>query len=169
MSDSNDIELAANGDKHAFKRLYERHVRGVYGMVFRLTADRSLADDLVQEIFVQAWRSLPKFDGRAKFSTWLFSLANNVGITEMRKQSRWFKRNERAVEYNTQDEADSSDIDLGELDKLIIRLPEQTRQVFVLHALEDYSHQQIADMLHIAEGTSKSQFFRAKKMMQEWL
>ncbi len=168
MSDSNDIELAANGDKHAFRRLYERYVRGVYGMVFRLTADRSLADDLVQEVLYRPGVHYPNLMVEQSFNV-AFSLANNVGITEMRKQSRWFKRNERAIDHNTQDETDSSDIDLGELDKLIIRLPEQTRQVFVLHALQDYSHQQIADLLHIAEGTSKSQFFRAKKLMQEWL
>ena len=69
MSELTDIELAGNGDKAAFKRLYDRHVRQVYGQVLRLTADRSLTDDLVQEIFVQLWRSLSKFDRRAKFST----------------------------------------------------------------------------------------------------
>lgn len=171
MSELTDIELAGNGDKAAFKRLYDRHVRQVYGQVLRLTADRSLTDDLVQEIFVQLWRSLSKFDRHAKFSTWLYSLANNVAITELRKQTRWFKRNERAAEQSDPDQlADLHDgIDLGALDKLVIRLPEQTRQVFVLHALNDYTHQQIADLLGIAEGTSKSQFHRARNLMQEWL
>lgn len=171
MSELTDIELAASGDKSAFKRLYDRHVRQVYGQVLRLTADRSLSEDLVQEIFVQLWRSLPKFDRRSKFSTWLYSLTNNVAITELRKQQRWFKRNERAAEQANENQAsDLNDgIDLGALDKLVVRLPEQTRQVFVLHALNDYTHQQIAELLGIAEGTSKSQFYRARQLMQEWL
>lgn len=171
MSELTDIELAGSGDKAAFKRLYDRYVRQIYGQVLRLTADRSLTDDLVQEIFVQLWRSLSKFDRRAKFSTWLYSLANNVAITELRKQTRWFKRNERAAEQISSEQvSDLQDgVDLGALDKLVIRLPEQTRQVFVLHALNDYTHQQIADLLGIAEGTSKSQFHRARTLMQEWL
>ncbi|RUO39715.1 RNA polymerase sigma factor [Idiomarina aquatica] len=171
MSETTDIALAAKGDKAAFKRLYDRHIRNVYGQVLRLTADASLTDDLVQEIFVQVWRSLPKFDQRSKFSTWLYSLANNVAITELRKQTRWFKRNQRAAEQEDPHRcADLEDgIDLGALDQLVIKLPEQTRQVFVLHALNNYSHQQIADLLGIAEGTSKSQFHRARNLMQEWL
>ena len=171
MSELTDIELAGKGDKAAFKRLYDRHVRQVYGQVLRLTADRSLTDDLVQEIFVQLWRSIANFDQRSTFSTWLYSLSNNVAITELRKQSRWFKRNQRAADYIMQkpDGDLSNGIDLGALDKLVVRLPEQTRQVFVLRALNDYSHQQIADLLGIAVGTSKSQFHRAKYLMQEWL
>ena len=158
-----------NGDEQAYIALVNRYKDKLINFVYRLVNDRDQAEDIIQDTMLKLYTHKHYYRNIAKFSTWLFSLANNVGITEMRKQSRWFKRNERAIDHNTQDEADSSDIDLGELDKLIIRLPEQTRQVFVLHALQDYSHQQIADLLHIAEGTSKSQFFRAKKMMQEWL
>lgn len=172
MSENTDVELAAKGDKAAFRRLYDRHVRQVYGQVLRLTADRSLTDDLVQEVFVQTWRSLPKFDQRAKFSTWLYSLANNVSITELRKQQRWFKRNQRAQEQHQRIHGDNPETDglqISDLDKLVMRLPEQTRQVFVLSAIDGYTHQQIGELLGIAEGTSKGQLHRARSLLQEWI
>lgn len=165
---SDDVLLAAQGDVEAFQRLYHLHIRQVYGLALRLCADRSLANDLVQEVFVQVWQKLGSFRGEAKFSSWLYRVATNICLTELRKQNRWFAK------FNFGDNApseqfDEGALDISQLDKLILKLPEQTRQVFVLHALQGESHQQIADWLGIAVGTSKAQFHRARKRLEECL
>lgn len=165
---SDDVLLAARGDVQAFQRLYHLHIRQVYGLVFRLCADKTLADDLVQEIFVQLWQKLGSFRGEAKFSSWLYRVATNICLTEMRKQNRWFSRF-NVLDNAVQEQTQAGDLDVSQLDKLILKLPDQTRQVFVLHALQGESHQQIADWLGIAVGTSKTQFHRARKRLEEWL
>lgn len=165
---SEDVLLAAQGDVQAFQRIYHLHIRQVYGLVLRLCADKALADDLVQEIFVQLWQKLGSFRGEAKFSSWLYRVATNVCLSEMRKQKRWFSRF-TFDETATSEQPGEIDLDLTQLDKLILKLPDQTRQVFVLHALQGEPHQQIADWLGIAVGTSKAQFYRARKRLEEWL
>lgn len=164
----NDVILAAKGDVQAFQRLYHLHIKQVYGLVFRLCADRTIADDLVQEVFVQIWKKLGSFRGESKFSSWLYRVATNICLTEMRKQKRWFSKLKHQ-ELEAGDELDKGELDISQLDKLILMLPEQTRQVFVLHALQGESHQNIAVWLGIAEGTSKAQFHRARKSLEEWL
>jgi len=165
---SDDVLLAAQGDVDAFQRLYYRHIKQVYGLVLRLCADKALADDLVQEVFVQLWQKLGSFRGESKFSSWLYRVTTNICLTEMRKQKRWFSRF-TSDSKEISEPINEGNLDVSQLDKLILKLPEQTRQVFVLHALQGESHQQIADWLGIAPGTSKAQFHRARKRLEEWL
>lgn len=165
---SDDVLLAAQGDVDAFQRLYYRHIKQVYGLVLRLCADKALADDLVQEVFVQLWQKLGSFRGESKFSSWLYRVTTNICLTEIRKQKRWFSRF-TSNSKETSEPINEGNLDVSQLDKLILKLPEQTRQVFVLHALQGESHQQIADWLGIAPGTSKAQFHRARKSLEEWL
>ncbi|KPD21625.1 RNA polymerase sigma factor [Idiomarina abyssalis] len=165
---SDDVLLAAQGDVDAFQRLYYRHIKQVYGLVLRLCADKALADDLVQEVFVQLWQKLGSFRGESKFSSWLYRVTTNICLTEIRKQKRWFSRF-TSDSKETSEPINEGNFDVSQLDKLILKLPEQTRQVFVLHALQGESHQQIADWLGIAPGTSKAQFHRARKRLEEWL
>ncbi len=84
------ISAAKLGDKAAFKKLYELHVGRVYGLCFRLCADKSLAEDATQEVFVQLWQKLANFDGNSQFSTWLHSVTSNVTISYLRKQRGWW-------------------------------------------------------------------------------
>ncbi|RUO64820.1 RNA polymerase sigma factor [Idiomarina ramblicola] len=165
---SEDVLLATRGDVDAFQRLYYLHIKQVYGLVLRLCADKSLADDLVQEVFVQLWQKLGSFRGDSKFSTWLYRVTTNICLTEMRKQKRWFAKL-TSDSHDVSEQVSEGGLDMSQLDKLILKLPEQTRQVFVLHALQGESHQQIADWLGIAIGTSKAQFHRARKRLEEWL
>ncbi|WP_417440025.1 RNA polymerase sigma factor [Idiomarina abyssalis] len=165
---SDDVLLAAQGDVDAFQRLYYRHIKQVYGLVLRLCADKAFADDLVQEVFVQLWQKLGSFRGESKFSSWLYRVTTNICLTEIRKQKRWFSRF-TSDSKETSEPINEGNLDVSQLDKLILKLPEQTRQVFVLHALQGESHQQIADWLGIAPGTSKAQFHRARKRLEEWL
>ncbi|RXS42327.1 RNA polymerase sigma factor [Idiomarina sp. 29L] len=166
--DEQDIIEAINGDVRAFKRLYERHLNHVYGLVFRLCGDRAMADDLTQDVFVQLWEKLSSFRFESKFSTWLYSVTSHICLSELRRQKRWFQRFKNSPKDGVE-LADKGGADLSRLDTLLFRLPEQARQVFVLHALEGAPHQQIANVLGIAVGTSKAQFHRARKSLEEWL
>ncbi|MEX1221003.1 MAG: sigma-70 family RNA polymerase sigma factor [Idiomarina sp.] len=168
--DSPLVERAQAGDMQAFQRLFQRHQKRVFGLVYRLCNDTSYAEDLAQEVFVQVWHKLSSFRGESKFSTWLHTVATRVAIGELRKQQRWFRRVRlRFADETVPEQSVDAPADLGELDKHIQRLPEKTRWVFVLHALEGLRHDEIAEQLNIAVGTSKAQFHRARGLLEEWL
>ena len=167
--DAQLVKAAANGNIQAFQQLFERHQRSIYGLVWRLAGDSNLADDLTQEVFIKLWDVLASFRGESKFSTWLHTVATRVAISELRKQRNWqhlqlTDANDYA-EQLTHEEAP----DLSTLDRLMLRLPPQTRAVFVLHCLEGLRHEDVAQELGIAVGTSKAQVHRARSMLEEWL
>ena len=162
------IERIKSGDQGAYTTLYELHIKRVYGLCLRLLADQAHAEDAAQEVFVQAWRKIAQFDGRSQFSTWLYSVASNVAINYLRKQKNWLQK-VVSIENCGMDEQSANDCKgLNGLDKLIVRLPERARMVFVLFAIEGYRHEEIADQLGMAVGSSKSQYHRARQLLQEW-
>ncbi|KZN46875.1 RNA polymerase sigma factor [Pseudoalteromonas luteoviolacea] len=156
------------GDQVAFAALYEQCHQRVYALCLRLLADQAHAEDACQEVFVQLWHKVSQFNGQSKFTTWLHSVTSNVAISYLRKQKNWLTK-VVSFENSGMDEASISLCgDLNGLDKLILKLPERARLVFVLHAVEGYRHEEIATMLGMAVGSSKSQYHRAKKLLQEW-
>ena len=162
------ITRCQSGCQSAFASLYERYGNKVYALSLRLTADREHAEDVSQEVFIQLWHKIGQYQGQSKFSTWLYSVTSNIAVSYLRKQKSWLQK-VVSIEDNGMDiEALNECPMLGGLDKLIVRLPERARLVFVLHAVEGYRHEEIADMLGMAVGSSKSQFHRARQLMQEW-
>ncbi|MBH0022444.1 sigma-70 family RNA polymerase sigma factor [Pseudoalteromonas sp. SWXJ133] len=162
------IERVKSGDQGAYTTLYELHIKRVYGLCLRLLADQAHAEDAAQEVFVQVWRKIAQFDGRSQFSTWLYSVASNVAINYLRKQKNWLQK-VVIIEHCGMDEQSANDCKgLNGLDKLIVRLPERARMVFVLFAIEGYRHEEIAEQLGMAVGSSKSQYHRARQLLQEW-
>nr|WP_232367646.1 RNA polymerase sigma factor [Alteromonas pelagimontana] len=163
------IQAAQLGDKHAYRSLYEQYVGRVYALCYRLTGDRSLAEDATQEVFIQLWRKLDNYNQQSKFTTWLHSVTANVTISYMRRQKGWFKRIFSIDDNPVEHEETSASSDSVDLESLILRLPERARMVFVLHAIEGYRHEDIAQMLNMAVGSSKAQFHRAKQLMKSWM
>ncbi len=163
------IAAAQAGDKQAYRQLYDRHVGRVHALSYRLTADRALAEDATQEVFIQLWRKLDNYNAKSKFSTWLHSVTANITVSYMRKQRGWVQRmfniEGSAAEHHTA-EGSAGEVDL---EAYIARLPERARMVFVLHAIEGYRHEEIASMLNMAVGSSKAQFHRAKHLLKEWM
>lgn len=155
---------AQQGDKTAFRQLYQQHLSRVYAVCLRLLADRGKAEDACQDVFVKVWQQLHLFRGDSSFSTWLHSIATRTAI------DLW--RQDKLLRLATEELPDIAGVELGqsnELEQLILRLPHQARAVFVLFALEGYQHQEIAELLGIAEGSSKSQYHRARQLLREWL
>jgi RNA polymerase sigma-70 factor (ECF subfamily) len=162
------IEHVKSGDQVAYSKLYTLHIKRVYGLCLRLLADEAHAEDAAQEVFVQVWHKIAQFDGRSQFSTWLYSVASNIAISYVRKHKSWLNK-VVSIEQEGMDEQTALDCKgLNGLDKLIVRLPERARMVFVLYAIEGYRHEEIAQKLGMAVGSSKSQYHRARQLLQEW-
>ncbi|HEV8124484.1 MAG TPA: RNA polymerase sigma factor [Gemmatimonadales bacterium] len=168
----NDLVLAAQGgDENAFRSLYDRTVERIYALCLRLSADPGHAEELTQDVFVQAWRKLATFRGESAFSTWLHRLAVNVVLAEKRATGRR-ERRVRPVEGLEDLESPGRAPRPGlrmDLDAAIAALPAGARAVFVLHDVEGYRHEEIAELSGVAPGTSKAQLFRARRLLREML
>ena len=163
------IVSAQQQDKAAFKALYEMHVPRIYALCSRLCADRSQAEDATQEVFIQLWRKIQNFKGDSQFSTWLHSVAANVTVSYIRKQRGWWQNMMNIDDSGIPEQTAEMNIADSHLEKLIARLPERARMVFVLHAIEGYRHEQVSEILNMAIGTSKAQFHRARQLLEEWI
>lgn len=159
------LEAARNGDQRAFESLYRQTVDAVYGLCLRMTASPSLAEDCVQQTYLQAWKNLPRFRGDSALGTWLHQIAVNEVRAHFRKEAR------HSVDVSDEDAPGltpvaGADIDL---ERAISELPERGRAVFVLVGVYGYPHEEAANMLDIAIGTSKAHFHQARRRLQERL
>jgi len=154
-----------SGDERALEALYRLHAGRVYALGLRLTADTSRAEEIVQDVFLQAWRRIGSFEGRSRFSTWLYRLTVNRSLDTMRSKaaSRRERLNFESFDRATHDNGMEAAMDL---ESAIASLPEGARVVFVLHDVEGYRHEEIADLSGIAPGTSKAQLFRARRLLR---
>jgi RNA polymerase sigma-70 factor (ECF subfamily) len=163
------VALARTGDASAFEKLYRASVDRVYGLCLRMTGNVSEAEDCVQEAFIQAWNKLDKFRGDAAFGTWMHRVAVNVVLGRMRKSKREQDRIRAVSDIAPVTETIADDGELRDLEQAINELPSGARHVFVLHAVYGYSHGETGDMLGIAEGTSKAQLNRARRLLAQQL
>jgi RNA polymerase sigma-70 factor, ECF subfamily len=163
------VRQAQGHDARAFEALYKRHVDKVYGICLRMTGNASEAEDCAQEAFIQAWNQLQKFRGDSAFSTWLHRIAVNSVLGRMRRSKR---ERDRIMAVSEMDRPTFETGDTGEmrdLSEAVDRLPEGARNVFVLHAIYGYSHDETGEMLGIAAGTCKAQLHRAKLLLVQQL
>lgn len=149
----------------AFEALYEAHTPALYALALRLTGgDRGEAEDLVQESWVRAVRALPSFRARSALRSWLCGVLVNVRRTRIRSDWRMVDAPDVEPAAERIDPDDALD-----LERAIGTLPEGARDVFVLHVVYGYTHREIAEMLSIVEGTSKSQLNRARDLLRRSL
>ena len=163
--DESELVLrASRGDVRAFELLYQAHVNRVYALTLRMTGNAGRAEELTQDVFVRAWSRLSSFRGESAFSTWLHRLAANVVLADLRKGKRrddlWSPDDGRppaAVAPDTR----------LDLEAAIRTLPPGARQVFVLHDIEGYRHDEIAELAGIAVGTSRAHLHWARRLLKE--
>jgi RNA polymerase sigma-70 factor (ECF subfamily) len=171
LSDASLVTAARGGDTRAFERLYRTHSGKVMGLCLRMTRRRDVAEDCVQQTFIRAWRSLPAFEGRSSFGTWLHRIAVNEVLSYGRNHGTRSESNEDAIENAIAEPGDGAkEHDAGEvmdLERALTTLPEGARHVVVLQAVYGYSHEECADMLGIAVGTCKAQLHRGRKLLRE--
>ena len=164
-----DTALAASGDPSAFERLYRSHVARIHTLVRRML-DSDEADDITQDVFIRAWQKLSTFRGESAFGTWLHRLAVNVVLARRKTvgvERGRFITDDEPLESAT-GKHDTPELSL-DFEEALARLPEGARQVFVLHDVEGYRHDEIARMLGVVPGTSKSQLHHARMALRRHL
>jgi RNA polymerase sigma-70 factor (ECF subfamily) len=171
QTEQKDVELAmaaGAGDSLAFEQLYRRHYRRVYALCLRMLQDPTLAEDLTQEVFVNLFTKIGSFRGESQFTTWLHRMTVNQVLMYFRKAST---RSEKTTDEGetpvqivrgTEDPGRMPVVDRIGLENAIRQLPLGYRTVFILHDVEGYDHEEIARMLEISQGTSKSQLHKAR-------
>jgi RNA polymerase sigma-70 factor (ECF subfamily) len=163
------IRRAQAGDVDAFEVLYREHSGRVYALCVRLKGgDRSDATELMQDVFVKAWRRLETFRGDCAFGSWLHRLAVNTMLENVRSDRR---RTARVLSMEDTSllpgAARSSGIDLKmDMEEAVASLPRGARLAFVLHDVEGYQHQEIAEQLSVSVGTVKAQLHRARRLLR---
>ncbi len=167
------IQLAQGGDRQSFHWLYQQHIGRVYAVCWRLLGDRQKAEDACQEIFVKVWQRLPDFKGDSSFATWVHTIATRTAVDCWRRDRRLtFVAPDQMDAWVEHAGAATDGGSVGgarDLEQAIQRLPAQAKAVFVLFALEGHQHNEIAALLNIAEGSSKSQYHRARQLLRGFL
>ena len=163
------VRMAQAGDTRAFEKLYRAHVDKVYGLCLRMTGNPSEAEDCAQEAFIQVWNKLGHFRGDSALGTWMHRVAVNTVLGRMRKSRREQDRIRAVSEVAEAPRPIGDNGELRDLEQAINELPRGARHVFVLHAVYGYSHGETGDMLGIAEGTSKAQLSRARRLLVQQL
>ncbi|MGE0132480.1 MAG: RNA polymerase sigma factor [Blastocatellales bacterium] len=175
LSDYELAQASGRGDMKAFETIYERHHRRVYSLCLRMVANATEAEDLAQEVFIQLFRKIGSFRGESAFTTWLHRLTVNHVLMHFRKRGvRLEKTTEEGEIGEIQDYLQAAAerprfVDRIALDKAISELPPGYRTVFVLHDVEGFEHEEVADMLGVSIGTSKSQLHKARMRLRELL
>jgi RNA polymerase sigma-70 factor (ECF subfamily) len=149
----------------AFEAIYRQHASRLYSLACRMAGSPEDGEDLLQEIFLQVHRKLDSFKGDATLGTWLYRLALNHCLDFVRsRQAKMSKLTESLDEESAIEPSARRDTPIArlDLDRALERLPEGCREAFVLHDVEGFDHKEVADLLGIAEGTSKSQVFKAR-------
>jgi RNA polymerase sigma-70 factor (ECF subfamily) len=174
-ADVSDAELVArcrSGDVEAFEALYRQHAPRLYTLASRMAGSVDEGEDLLQEIFLQAYRKLGSFKGDAALGTWLYRLAINHCLDFVRSRQAKNARLTDTLDGESSFEP-SAPLDAPivriDLERAIARLPEGCRLAFVLHDVEGLDHREVGKFLGIAEGTSKSQVFKARMKLRALL
>ncbi len=169
MTESELIQRAQCGDDAAIRTLYERHAPRVYAVVHRLAGDDALAEDWAQDAWIQAIRALPGFRGDAQFSTWLHRIAVNSALQGKRWRERRTRHEDPLPPSIPVRENAGRTLLRMRLERALRQLPHGMRRVLLLHDVEGYTHEEIAEALGVNVGTSKSQLFKARARMRELL
>jgi RNA polymerase sigma-70 factor (ECF subfamily) len=170
-TDDRLIDRCADGDIHAFRELYDRWKSPLYSLAHRFHGNREDAEDSLQEAFVHMYRNIGSFRREAKFESWMYRIVMNACISAKRPR----RSGERGTDFSDEAlhpsaEDPGRDVAMQRiLEQEIAGLPELQRAVFLLHATESMTHPEIAEILRIGVGTSKSYYHRARTALQQRL
>ena len=178
IAKATDFELAtaaSKGDMPSFEEIYTRHHRRVYSICLRMLQNTSEAEDLTQDVFIQLYRKIGSFRGDSAFTTWLHRMTVNQVLMHFRKRTVKFEKTTEEGETPDQVVTGTANpermriVDKIALDNAIAQLPEGYKNVFVLHDVEGFEHEEVARILGCSVGTSKSQLHKARLKLQKLL
>ena len=165
MIESDLIDACLANDRLAQKKLYEKYKNAMYSVCYRITNDYDMANDVLQDAFIQIFKSLASFRRESTLGAWIKTIVVRTAIKKIKKTKKFVELDDRITSGD--DFIDWGHyLDAEYLEKAILSLPGGYRSVFVLIEVEGYSHKEVGKMLGISEGTSKSQLFHAKKKLR---
>lgn len=175
LSDYDLTQASASGDMTAFEEVYNRHHRRVYAICLRMLKSVSEAEDLTQDVFIQLHRKIGSFRGDSAFTTWLHRLTVNQVLMHFRKRTVKFERTTEEGETPVQTVIGSEKpgkmpiVDKIAIQNAVKQLPNGYRNVFILHDIEGFEHEEVARILGCSVGTSKSQLHKARLKLRKLL
>jgi RNA polymerase sigma-70 factor (ECF subfamily) len=178
VSSATDFDLAqraAGGDMAAFEEIYQRHHRRVYSICLRMLQNSYEAEDLTQDVFIQLYRKIGSFRGDSAFTTWLHRMTVNQVLMHFRKRTVKFEKTTEEGETpvqivpGTESPFKMPIVDKIALENAIDQLPAGYKNVFMLHDVEGFEHEEVAKILGCSVGTSKSQLHKARLKLQKLL
>jgi RNA polymerase sigma-70 factor (ECF subfamily) len=156
----------------AFETVYRQHAPRIYALTSRMAGSPDEGEDLLQEVFLQAYRKLGSFKGESALGTWLYRLALNHCLDFVRSRQAKMEKVTDTLDADTSIEPVArreTPIARIDLERALAQLPAGCREAFVLHDIEGFDHKEVAGMLGVAEGTSKSQVFKARMKLRRLL
>jgi RNA polymerase sigma-70 factor (ECF subfamily) len=186
LSDQEVVALARGGREAAYRELIHRYERPVFSLIYRMVRDRALAEDLAQDTFVKVLNALDSYRPEYKFSSWIFKIANNVGIDQLRRRELDTLSLDGAPDARSQEEIEATALqavdrtesplaelesrELGSLiEQAIARLRPEYRSCILLRHVEGRSYEEIAETLDLPLGTVKTYIHRARHELREFL
>jgi len=177
------VKRAQNGDLEAYDELVRRYQERIYSVIYNMTANRDVTDDLAQETFIKAFRALKSFKGDSSFYTWLYRIAVNKTLNHIKKQKEAYTMSLNDLDINVEhhpdlvslisDKTPLREVSLNELQKklntALLKLSEKHRLVVVMHDIEGIPHDEIAKILGCNSGTVRSRLFYARQQLQQLL
>jgi RNA polymerase sigma factor (sigma-70 family) len=171
LSDDDLIRGCRENNRKSQEMLYRRYAKSMYNLCLIYESDRDKAKDILQEAFIKIFRNIDSFETIGSFKGWMKKIITNTAIDHFRKNysEAQFIPIEHIVHPFSNEESVTSILNTKDIISQVERLPNGARMIFKLYAIEGYSHKEIADLLNISEGTSKSQINRAKQLLQQWI
>jgi RNA polymerase sigma factor (sigma-70 family) len=171
LSDDDLIRGCRENNRKSQEMLYRRYAKAMYNLCLIYESDRDNAKDILQEAFIKIFRNMESFDTKGSLKGWMKKIITNTAIDHFRKNyyEAQFIPIENIVHHCSNEESVASILNTKDIISQVNRLPKGARMIFQLYAIEGYTHKEIANLLNISEGTSKSQINRAKQLLQQWI
>jgi RNA polymerase sigma factor (sigma-70 family) len=170
LQDASDRALVSvvlsDQSEEAYRHLYRRHTDRLYRLAWRMLGSEMDAEDVVQETWLRAVSQLAGFGWRSSLGTWLCGIALNVAREHLTRRGRWTDDESSDELARMDDDRDAQRLDI---ERAIATLPPACRAVFLLHDVEGFTHEEIAEQLGLSAGTSKTQVFRARRALRRLL
>jgi RNA polymerase sigma factor (sigma-70 family) len=181
--DAGLVKRAKSGDTSAFDELVKKYAPKLYGLVYHMTSSHEDTNDLLQEIFAKAYRSLRRFRGKSKFYTWVYSISVNMTLNFLKKRNRYWKISlddvDSAIEFDDEFIQQTSKVDIirecnihelqRRLNEALMRLTDDHRAVVIMFDIQGIPHAEISKILKVSSGTVRSRLYYAHKQLQNYL
>jgi RNA polymerase sigma-70 factor, ECF subfamily len=175
QSDFNLVEAVGAGDHQAYEFLVRKYQKPVFSFVYRVLGDRHAAEDVLQEAFWALYRAAPRFEAQAQVSTWLFKIAYNLSLNEIKRRKRFLNLHDalRAYPRSESDASALSALEASELEEEVMTalnlLPENQKAALLLRVTEELTYAEIGEILSVSISSVESLIFRARSRLRQFL